>query len=86
MKQKSTLQLLLLCLCLNGMAQRKKVGLVLGGGGAKGAAHVGVLKVLEETGILGLVCLARNGIGPSIIFHRMKYIFDLGDKVFLPGC
>jgi NTE family protein len=28
--------------------QRPKIGLVLGGGGAKGAAHIGVLKVLEE--------------------------------------
>jgi len=28
---------------------RPKIGLVLGGGGARGAAHVGVLKVLEET-------------------------------------
>jgi NTE family protein len=27
---------------------RPKIGLVLAGGGAKGAAHVGVLKVLEE--------------------------------------
>ena len=32
-------------------AERKRVGLVLGGGGAKGAAHIGVLKVLEEAGI-----------------------------------
>lgn len=30
---------------------RKKVGVVLGGGGAKGAAHIGVLKYLEEMGI-----------------------------------
>ena len=30
---------------------RPKVGLVLGGGGAKGAAHIGVLKYLEEMGI-----------------------------------
>ena len=30
---------------------RKKVGLVLSGGGAKGVAHIGVLKVLEEAGI-----------------------------------
>ena len=30
---------------------RLKVGLVLGGGGAKGAAHVGVLKAIEEAGI-----------------------------------
>lgn len=30
---------------------RPKIGLVLSGGGAKGLAHVGVLKVLEEVGI-----------------------------------
>jgi len=29
-------------------AQRPKIGLVLSGGGARGAAHVGVLKVIEE--------------------------------------
>ena len=29
-------------------AERPRIGLVLGGGGARGAAHVGVLKVLEE--------------------------------------
>lgn len=29
-------------------SERPRVGLVLGGGGARGAAHVGVLKVLEE--------------------------------------
>lgn len=33
------------------MADRPKVGLVLGGGGAKGAAEVGVLKVIERAGI-----------------------------------
>lgn len=32
-------------------AARPKIGLVLSGGGAKGFAHVGVLKVLEEYGI-----------------------------------
>jgi NTE family protein len=31
--------------------QRPKVGLVLGGGGAKGAATVGVLKAIEESGV-----------------------------------
>ena len=30
---------------------RPKIGLALGGGGAKGAAHIGVLKVLEEQNI-----------------------------------
>ena len=33
------------------MAQRPKIGLALGGGGAKGAAEVGVLKVIEEAGV-----------------------------------
>ena len=30
---------------------RPKVGLVLGGGGARGAAHIGVLKYIEEIGL-----------------------------------
>ena len=45
---------LLFCLTLlltEAMAEGPKIGLVLGGGGAKGAAEVGVLKVLEEAGI-----------------------------------
>lgn len=33
------------------ISARPKVGLVLGGGGAKGAAHIGVLKYIEEMGI-----------------------------------
>ncbi|MBR5105415.1 MAG: patatin-like phospholipase family protein [Alistipes sp.] len=33
------------------VATRPKVGLVLSGGGAKGAAHIGVLKYIEEAGI-----------------------------------
>ena len=31
--------------------QRPKVGLVLSGGGAKGMAHIGILKILEQAGI-----------------------------------
>ncbi len=31
--------------------ERSKIGLVLSGGGAKGFAHIGVLKVLEEVGL-----------------------------------
>jgi len=34
-----------------GSSKRPKIGLVLSGGGAKGFAHVGVLKVIEEAGI-----------------------------------
>jgi NTE family protein len=33
------------------LRRRPKVGLVLSGGGAKGAAHIGVLKYIEEAGI-----------------------------------
>lgn len=43
--------LLLLLLCTNVGAERKKVGVVLAGGGAKGVSHIGVLRVLEEAGI-----------------------------------
>ncbi|MEL4255922.1 patatin-like phospholipase family protein [Shewanella xiamenensis] len=41
---------LFLCVLLTPLcaAERPKIGLVLSGGGAKGAAHVGVLKILEE--------------------------------------
>lgn len=31
--------------------KRKKVGLALGGGGARGCAHIGVIKALQEAGI-----------------------------------
>ena len=52
--------LILLALLMTGMANaqtdsttvgRKKVAVVLSGGGAKGMAHIGVLKVLEKAGI-----------------------------------
>jgi NTE family protein len=32
-------------------AERKKVAVVLSGGGAKGTAHIGALKVIERAGI-----------------------------------
>ncbi len=44
----------ILCLSIPGYSQdadQPKIGLVLSGGGAKGLAHIGVLKVLEEQGI-----------------------------------
>ncbi|MBR6423987.1 MAG: patatin-like phospholipase family protein, partial [Bacteroidales bacterium] len=50
MKRFLTLSLLLFLL-VPAFAQRPKVGVVLSGGGAKGAAHVGVLTVLEEYNI-----------------------------------
>jgi NTE family protein len=44
---------------------RPKVALVLGGGGAKGAAHVGVIKVLEEMRI-PVDCIAGTSMGALV--------------------
>jgi NTE family protein len=46
-------------------AARPKIGLVLGGGGARGAAHVGVLKVLEELHI-PIDYIAANSMGAIV--------------------
>ena len=54
-----TLSLLLLlttvsagaAVCFSDKGESERLALVLGGGGAKGAAHIGVLKVLEEAGV-----------------------------------
>lgn len=69
------LLLFLLCLAFGANAQeRPKLGLVLSGGGAKGALHVGVLKAMEEAGLrpdfiagtsMGSVVGGLNAIGYS---------------------
>ncbi len=43
----------------------KKLGLVLSGGGARGIAHIGVLKVLEENGITPC-CISGASMGAII--------------------
>ena len=74
---------------------RKKVGLVLGGGGAKGAAEVGVLKVLEEAGIPidyiagtsigaivgGLYAIGYNATDLDSLYRNQDWIFLLSDQV-----
>lgn len=42
-----------------------RIGLVLGGGGTRGAAHVGVIKVLSEAGI-PIDCIAGTSIGSIV--------------------
>ncbi len=44
---------------------RVRVGLVLSGGGARGAAHVGVLKVLEEMRV-PVDCIAATSMGSAV--------------------
>ncbi|HEY0685651.1 MAG TPA: patatin-like phospholipase family protein [Steroidobacter sp.] len=46
-------------------ADRVRVGLVLGGGGARGAAHVGVLRVLEEFRV-PIDCVAGTSMGALV--------------------
>lgn len=57
-------------------SSRLKVGVVFGGGGAKGAAHIGVLKYLEEMGV-PVDYVAGTSMG-SIIggFYAMGYTPD----------
>ena len=66
----------------NDEPHRKKVGLVLAGGGAKGAAHVGVIKVLEKAGI-PIDIVTGTSIG-SIVggLYSMGYDAALMDSIF----
>ncbi len=50
--KKTGILLALLLFVLNAFSQKEpKVGLVLSGGGAKGLAHIGALKIIEEAGV-----------------------------------
>ena len=71
-----------------------KIGLVLGGGGARGAAEVGVLKVLEEKGIRpdyiagtsigaivgGLYACGYSAHDLDSIFRNQEYLSLIGDR------
>lgn len=46
-------------------ARRPRVGLVLGGGGARGAAHIGVLEVLERLRV-PIACVAGTSMGALV--------------------
>lgn len=62
---------------------RPKIGLVLSGGAAKGIAHVGVLKVLEEAGIVPDI-ITGTSMG-SIIggLYAMGYSADMLENLVL---
>jgi len=63
--------------------ERLKVGLVLGGGGAKGAAEVGVLKYIEQSGI-PVDYIVGTSIG-SIVggLYSMGYSAEQLDSMFV---
>jgi len=48
-----------------GVMQRPRIGLVLAGGGAKGGAHVGVVKVLEEQRV-PIDCIVGTSMGALV--------------------
>ena len=76
--------------------KRPKIGLVLSGGGAKGFAHIGVLKVLEEAGVKidyiggtsmgavigGLYASGYNAAQIDSIFHDTNFDELIND--FIP--
>jgi len=76
-------------------AERPKIGLVLSGGGAKGLAHIGVLKVLEEAGIVpdyisgtsmgsiigGLYAIGYTAEDLSAMNHALPWQVMLSDYV-----
>ncbi|MEX1120559.1 MAG: patatin-like phospholipase family protein, partial [Balneolales bacterium] len=64
-------------------AQEDKVGLVLSGGGAKGFAHIGVLKVLEEVN-MPVDVITGTSMGAAIgALHSLGYSADELEKVIL---
>lgn len=65
MKRWILLATLLGALAGSACAARPKVGLVLGGGGARGAAHIGVLEVLEQLQV-PVDCVAGTSFGALV--------------------
>jgi NTE family protein len=96
MKKHLLLFLLLFPLLLHAQEQEPpKIGLVLSGGGAKGLAHIGALKVIEEAGIkidyiggtsMGAIVGALYASGYSAaqldsIFHEINFNILIQDDV-----
>ena len=75
MKTKKYL-IIIICLLSCVLASAQKVGLVLSGGGAKGAAHIGVIKALEENNV-PIDYVAGTSIGAIIgSLYAMGYTPD----------
>ncbi|HQH40844.1 MAG TPA: patatin-like phospholipase family protein, partial [Bacteroidales bacterium] len=90
MQLRNKIWLLCLLIFLNGIGllaqhpqSRPKIGLVLSGGAAKGLAHIGVLKVLEEAGI-PIDMVAGTSMG-SIVggLYALGYSADSLEKIAL---
>jgi len=72
---------------------RKKIGLALGGGGAKGLAHIGVIKALEKAGIpidfiagtsMGALVGAWYAVTKNIVFLENIFLKITKSDLFPP--
>ncbi len=84
----SGLLVLAFCFTWSGQAQdtigtgNKKIGLVLSGGGAKGLAHIGALKVIEEAGVK-IDYIGGTSMGAIIgALYASGYSADQLDSIF----
>lgn len=76
MKLVKTFLLILAGLAIPFQAGAQKVGLVLSGGGARGMAHIGVIRALEENGI-PIDCITGTSMGAVIgSLYAMGYSPD----------
>lgn len=87
MKKQLLIFLLLSILTLHAQDDKPKIGLVLSGGGAKGGAHIGVLKVIDSLGIKidyvagtsagaivgGLYASGYNAVQIDSIFRKIDF-------------
>lgn len=86
--------LVLMLLAGEGMGQRPKIGLTLSGGGAKGLAHIGILKAIDSAGLkidyitgtsMGSIIGSLYAIGYSAdsiakIIHRIDWDLLLSNQ------
>ena len=85
----------LMCFGQDKLPENPRVGLVLSGGGAKGLAHIGVLKVMDSLGVRidyiggtsmgaavgGLYASGYTAKQLDSIFKEIDFDILLGDKV-----
>lgn len=63
------------------LAERPRIGLVLSGGGARGGAHIGVLRALEELGV-PIDCIAGTSMGAIVGgFYAAGYSADEIERI-----
>ncbi|HTJ10629.1 MAG TPA: patatin-like phospholipase family protein [Dinghuibacter sp.] len=81
MMQMARLGVVLCMCCTSAVAQRPKIGVTLSGGGAKGLAHIGILKAIDSA---GLKVDAITGTSMGAIFgglYAAGYSADTLEKI-----